>query len=462
MTKKLCFALLFFPLLLAGKNQNVLDRYIAEGLRNNLALQQQEFSLEKSLQALNEARGMFLPSVSVQARYSRAGGGRVIDFPVGDMLNPIYSSLNSLYSFHGIDASFPTNIPNQRFPFLREEEQETKIRVIQPIYQRSLFQNVKIKSALNRIQTAQVNVFQRQLILDIQSAYFGYAKAFSLARLLEQTRKLLEENLRVSEKLVNNGKATEDVVFRAEAELAALDQKRAEAEKNKTMAAAYFNFLLNRDLESSILLDDSPSPIPMEEMEIEQAVRHALDYRDEFQQIDSALTASKHQIQLAQSGTLPSLFCVFDYGIQGETYSFGKDDDFWMASLILEWNLYAGNQNVAKKAQAVLDRKKLEIQKQELEKQIRIQVHEAYRSLQAAKAAVDAAQKQEISAERSYAITSKMYANGMVPQITLLDARNTYTGASISRILASYDLFLAKSRFEHASASIDLSRYQQP
>jgi outer membrane protein TolC len=59
-------------------NDNVLDAYISEGLENNLALKQKEFSLKKSIKELHEARGKFLPSISIEGRYSRAGGGRTI------------------------------------------------------------------------------------------------------------------------------------------------------------------------------------------------------------------------------------------------------------------------------------------------------------------------------------------------------------------------------------------------
>jgi outer membrane protein TolC len=307
---------------------------------------------------------------------------------------------------------------------------------------------------------AQLDAFKRQLISEIQTAYYNYAKTLSIDRLLEQTRELLEENLRVSEKLVENGKITEDAVYRAEAELAGLDQKKSEAEKNKTLAAAYFNFLLNRDLEDPILMDETPPLPPLEEIEIDKAVGRALKYRHEFQQLQHALSASSHQIALAKSGTLPSLFAVVDYGIQGETYSLDRDDDYWMASLILEWNVFNGNQNQAKKIQAILDQKKLEVRKKELEKQIRIQVHEAYLSYRTAGAAVKAAEKREESSEKSYAIVAKMYANGMAPQIALLDARNAFTSASINRIMAFYDLYLEKARFEQVTALFDLSFYQ--
>ena len=111
-----------------------LDNYVQIGLENNLALKQKEFNYKKSMHALKEARGMFFPSVSIEARYTRAGGGREIEFPVGDLLNPVYSTLNQLTG----TQSFP-QLDNERIPFLREKEHETKLRLVQPLFQYGIY-----------------------------------------------------------------------------------------------------------------------------------------------------------------------------------------------------------------------------------------------------------------------------------------------------------------------------------
>jgi hypothetical protein len=100
--------------------QSNLEWYIQEGLKNNLALKQKEFSLNRSIAALDEARGLFMPSIGINARYTRADGGREIVFPIGDLMNPVYSSLNSLM---GYDA-FPTDLENESINFLREKEHD--------------------------------------------------------------------------------------------------------------------------------------------------------------------------------------------------------------------------------------------------------------------------------------------------------------------------------------------------
>ena len=460
--KKLAWILISILPLVGFAQESPLNYYVTEGLKHNLALQQQQFSLEKSLEALKEARSLFFPTISLEARYSRAGGGRIIDFPVGDLINPIYRSLNDLFRMHGITAGFPTNIPNERIPFLREEEQETKLRLIQPLFQPALIHNYKIKSSLNKATQAQVAAFKRSLIADIKTAYFNYLKTIKVMELLEETQALLDENLRISDKLVKNGQATEDVIFRARAEIADLKQKIAEAQKNNILASQYFNFLLNRELNTKIqTIEPTESSLAKNEsMDIAAIVDHALRHRDEFLQLQNAITASSHQIKLAKSSLLPTVTAVVDYGIQGEKYRFGQDDDYWMASLILQWKLFDGFQARAKKAQAMMDKKKFEIQMIEMENRIRLQVREEYQALIAARLAETAALERKNSTHRSLDIIAKKYAQGTAPHIEFLDARTTYTNAAISHILACYDYQVQQTKLERAAALSDLEQYQ--
>ena len=63
---------------------------------------------------------------SLDARYTRAEGGREIDVPLGTLLNPVYSTLNDLLAAQGQPAQFP-QIADQTINFLREREQDTRL-----------------------------------------------------------------------------------------------------------------------------------------------------------------------------------------------------------------------------------------------------------------------------------------------------------------------------------------------
>jgi len=225
-----------------------LEQYVQIGLESNLALKQQEFSLEQSLQVLNEARGKYFPSIDIIARYSRAGGGREITIPIGDLVNPIYQTLNQLLEAQGYPPAFPEDIPNETIPFIREKEHDTRIRLVQPIFQPAIWSNYGLKSDLNEIEELRTRMYKRHLIYEIKRAYYNYLKATQVVDLYRRIMELQSENLRVSKKLFSAGKATQDVVFRAEAELSRTEQEKINVENLQRQGRSYLNFILNRPL----------------------------------------------------------------------------------------------------------------------------------------------------------------------------------------------------------------------
>ena len=129
----------------AFTQESVLDSYIQTALDSNLALQQKEYSYQKSLEALKEAKRMFLPTVSLDAKYSVADGGRTVDIPFGDMLNPVYANLNQINQVTNPSAPVYPQIENPELNFVRSPEQETKLVAGMPVFNASIIQNHKIK-----------------------------------------------------------------------------------------------------------------------------------------------------------------------------------------------------------------------------------------------------------------------------------------------------------------------------
>ena len=69
------------------------------------------------------------------------------------------------------------------------------------------------------------------------------------------SRKVLEDFVKLNQKLVNNNVATKDVIYSAEYEVSKLDQQVAVNIKNQESTRAYFNFLLNKELNSEVVAD---------------------------------------------------------------------------------------------------------------------------------------------------------------------------------------------------------------
>ena len=332
----------------AGQEET-LDKYINEGLVNNLALKQKEVNYLKSIEVLKQARALFFPDISLNARYTAAEGGRVIDFPVGTMLNPVYQSLNYL-----LDQDLFPDISNLEFAFYRPTEHETKIRLAQPIVDTKIIYNQKINKEMSRAVMADAGAYKRQLVAEIKTAYFNYLKTLKLLQLVDDTRELLVENIRVNESLFDNNVVTIDNVYRSRAELSKLERQEAEAWKNHEVARAYFNFLLNRPFESTILADIKYDSITQTLM-LDELSDHAVVNREELEMLRSYSRVAESNLSMNQMNKLPNLYAVVDYGFQGRNYEFNMRQDYLFASLIFRWDLFHGFENKARIGEARIE-----------------------------------------------------------------------------------------------------------
>lgn len=445
MKHKIILLILFIPCLLQG--QEVLKDYIRYGLENNLALKQKQSGYQKSIEALREAHGLFYPNISFNARFTVSEGGRVIDFPVGDLLNPVYSTLNSLT----FSDMFPA-IENQQIRFLRPYEHETKIRLAQPVFNPDIYFNSKIKEELSFYEATDVEQYKRELIAEIKKAWYNVAMTDGLLSMLTDTRKLLLENIRINKKLVENDKLTIDYLYRSETELGKFDQELQNAEKNNLIAIAYFNFLLNKSLDDSVITEQ-PVTYPVLSDLMSNFSQSAINTREEVKKLNNYNNISGLQIKMNKSGKLPDLFVAVDYGFQGEKYKFNKDQDYVQASAILTWNLFSGFQNRAKIKQALLQKEMIESQLEEVKKQIDLQVLNSLNELLAAEKGIIAAEKRLKNSNEGFRLVNRKYEEGQASLIEFIDARTTLTQAEENLIISKFKYLSDYAEFEKVTAT---------
>ena len=117
-----------------------LDAYIHEGFNRNQAIARQNFQLERSMMALQEARAYFMPTASIISTYTKAGGGRTIDIPTGDMLNSVYATLNQLTQ----SQKFP-QLENQSIQLTPDNFYDAKLRASLPLVNTEIWYAKKLR-----------------------------------------------------------------------------------------------------------------------------------------------------------------------------------------------------------------------------------------------------------------------------------------------------------------------------
>ena len=452
---------LFSLITLSAQAQSgYLDAYIQQALQSNIALQQKELSYRQSLAVLEEARGLFFPKLSIQARYSVARGGRAFIIPVGDLVNPVFQNLNLLNSVAA--AAYPDYpaipeyppISNVKENFLRPTEQESVLRLQMPVFNSAILYNHRIQENLAEAEKISADIYKRELVKEVKTAYYNCAQAGQGVEILQNAQALAEEGLRTTESLYRNHKITLDAVYAAQADVQAVAQQLAEAEKDAKMARAYFNFLLNRDFEAPIELLPAEAPA-LAAASLEEARRLALQNREEFQQLNFYLSARDNQVQLEKGSFLPQLGIQADYGVQGINYKLDRDADFFLGSAVLSWTLFDRSAK-ARTEQAKVARLELENRKAETSRQIELQAINAFYGLEAAYTRIGKAQAEVEAAREAFRLVEKKYSQGQANLIEFTQARTQMTQSEQMRSIARYSYQAQLAEFERAVAAYPL------
>jgi outer membrane protein TolC len=191
--------------------QSTLNKYIEEGIAKNIVLSQKKISLENATYSLKIATSLFFPSINFEGDYNSGEGGRNILIPVGEMLNPVYATLNQLTQ----SSKFPqlNEIKINFFPF---HFYDLKLSATMPVINTDLIINRGIQEDQLHLNEFEVEVYKKELIKEIKTAYFNYLSAVSTEKIYQNALNVADEGKRVNESLLKNGKGLPVYILRSD------------------------------------------------------------------------------------------------------------------------------------------------------------------------------------------------------------------------------------------------------
>lgn len=440
-----------FTLLLMGLGMNVLaqegplDTYVRAGLESNLVLQEKKLGLQRGLLGLQNAKRLFLPSVNLNGSYTLAEGGRSIAFPAGDMLNPVYATLNQLTQSN----TFP-QISNVEEQFLPNNFYDLKVRTTMPLINSDLWHNRSLQTQAAEMKAQEVEIYRLELIREIRSAYYRYLMALESEGIYQSAIGLVEQNLKVNQSLLNNGKGLPAHVLRAEAELENVKAQLVNAQANIQNARAYLNFLLNRpaDQEVEVAAAELPEALENTMGEAEGAVAQ----RPEIGQLNLAANMNQEALLMEKQYWVPRLSAFVDLGSQGFDFQVNENTLYAMGGLQLDVPLWNGGRDQTDIALREASQRELANQRQQAELGIALAIFSSRNTTLASYAAWKAATRQAEAAEAYFRLIDKGYAQGSFSLIEHIDARNQLTQARLLANIRKYETFIGWAQYRRETA----------
>jgi outer membrane protein len=445
--------------------EEVIAQLVAEAEAANLELAGAAAGVAQRLAVLDQARARYLPAIDLSLRYSRADGGREIDIPVGDLLNPVYASLNSLLEASGQPAPFQP-IDNASIPFLRDREQESVVTLTQPLYDARIGAAARAAAGEYDAALFGLDALRVRVRRDVRQAYLRWLATRASVGILESSLGAAQENQRVNDSLHRNGRATRDVVLRAEADVLEIEQQLAAARGGERVAQNYVNLLRNAALDTSL------PPAQVSDADVtrlrDALIRRAggaardrttlqdtaVERRPELRQIDSGLEASAAAQDLARAAFKPQLALAVDAGIQGEEYGFDEEDRFVLASVVLRFNFFRGGADRAALREARERTAELRTARDLAEQQIRLEVLQAVTDFEVAEATLRTTAKRVAAAQGAFDIARRKRDLGQIPPVEFIDARRALTSAQLSEQVTRFEALAALAQVEYALGGI--------
>jgi outer membrane protein TolC len=320
-------------------------------------------------------------------------------------------------------------------------------------------------------------------VTQIKNIYWDLVNAYEQSQVNEQSLAFAQQSLDNAKKQLHLESIPAMDVMRAEAEVSRRDQDLTVARTSLQLQELLMKNALTRSLDDPVLesvpvvpidrLDSAPAP-EVTNRPVQELIQEALQNRPELTESDVDLLNRQISRKAANNALLPSLSLVAFYGgsglagplnpvynVPGVPNVSTVPTDFSGAlantfnntapDYYIGFNLNIPIRNRVAKAdqyRSELEYRQAELRREELRKQIRIEVRNAEYALEQTAARVQAAQKARDLAQRTFEITQKEQTLGAGSTFQTMTAQRDLS-------LAELDLVTARTVYEKAKIEVD-------
>lgn len=411
-----------------------LDQSIQQALQKNGLIKEQDALIRQQQASYAHAGRMFGPEISLGTSYTLAAGGRSIQFPLGDLLNPMSNALNNLTRSN----DFP-QYQNQNILFLPNNFYDLRTRITQPILRPEIKTNKLIKQEQIGLQQLQKDIVSRSVTRDVKKAYYQYIQSGESIAILKQGLVLLAESERVTQSLIQNGMALPSSALRIQSEKAKLLTQIVAAENQKEDARSYFNFLVGRNE------NDSITTVPMQNLP-ETIGDDSTIRTEELTSLEKSLAIQKLAVDLESKFHSPKLGAQVDIGSQNFNFAWGG---YVLGGLQLEIPLYNNKKTKYKVEELRAGMQATEEKKDWTSKGLELQLQQARRQLNTAIDQYRSYVPVADMSRRYYYEVQRKYKEGQATPAELVDAQSQITFALLQQNIALYQAWIQASEIDN-------------
>jgi outer membrane protein len=378
-------------------------------------------SLNRAEADIAKARAALLPSLQLEASYSR------FDEELGFSFGP------------------------QSFIFMDEDIYKAGLIVRHPLYTGGRLQAAH--QAARFIRDAQVQseeVVRNRIIFQVIRAYHTVQLAESFHKVAKEAVGMLQQHEHDVAILVEKGANPEFDLLRTRTELANARTKLNGTEKGVDLARSALKNLLDIDFSQTLVLLNRLELPSGQNDDLSTLTRHALVKRPELVASKAQMEAARQQIRAAKGEYLPAIALEGRYEyLEGDIRDM-DGGDHWTIGVGAELPVWTWGEIAAKvrKAESLFSRINLEYE--QIADFIRLEVRKAYLEIEKVEKNIEAAEAGRTAAREAYRLSRAMYRAGAGTNTEVLNARTGLSRAEADYTQALFDYNVAFADLERA------------
>ncbi|MFN7119833.1 MAG: TolC family protein, partial [Saprospiraceae bacterium] len=217
---------------------------------------------------------------------------------------------------------------------------------------------------------------------------------------------------------------------------------------NAKNAAAYFNFLLNKPLDTPIAEDATIADIGYA---FPAMLDGSTENRDELRKLLVAQGINQTVLKLNESYKIPKVNAFVDAGSQGFDFEVGNGSLYLLGGVSIDLPIYQGNRNKQKIKMAEMDVAAITAQRDQVADQLALQLQTSQTDYLSALQLFQSSRAQVESAQRYLDDMSKRYREGQALYIEYLDARNELTNSELQQSINLANVWVKWAEVQRAA-----------
>jgi outer membrane protein TolC len=316
--------------------------------------------------------------------------------------------------------------------------------------------SAQIRAAQEQVRFDQLEVdrLHEQIRLDVANTYYNLQQAGEQVRITQAAVTNAQRNLQDTIALEEGGIGTKLDITRARVQLGNAEQELIDAQNEQEIARRELVQLLSLGELADVSAADPVQPAGEWALSLEESIVLAYKNRAEFQQQLAQRNISEQRRRAALADVRPQISLFANYQVVDEfNEEFGLLDGYAVGAR-LNWNFFDGGAARAAARQEEANRTIAETRFAQTRNQVRFQVEQAYKNLQANTRSIQTATAALKEAQNALDIIQFRFQQGIGTQLDVITAQNDLTRADVNRLRAVLNYNRALAALQRAVSNL--------